>query len=239
MSRILSFTLMAVLVILFADLNAAEEGANLKMAENIIWLGHDGFLIKGENASVCIDPYKVKVKDSYPPADIIIISHEHGDHMSPDDIAKFVGEKTVIIAAKDAAEKLKGAKALLPGEKIKIGDIDIEAVPAYNINKKFHTKESNKNGYIVTINGVRIYHAGDTDFIPEMKDIKCDIALLPVSGKYVMTAEEAVEAAKTIKPKIAIPMHYGSGVVGTIEDAKKFKEWLKGTGIEVVIKEKY
>jgi len=228
----------ATLAVLFAFsvLNAAEEGKEMKMAESIIWLGHDGFLIKLEKASICIDPYKVKVKDSYPPADIILITHEHGDHMSPDDIAKFAGEKTVIIAAKDAAEKLKGAKALLPGEKIKIGDVDIEAVPAYNTNKKFHTKESMKNGYIVTIDGVRIYHAGDTDFIPEMKDIKCDIALLPVSGKYVMTAEEAVEAAKAIKPKIAIPMHYGSGVVGTVEDAKKFSDGLKGTGIEVVIK---
>ena len=110
---------------------------------------------------------------------------------------------------------------MAPGESCKIDNIKIEAVASYNINKKFHPRANNWLGFIVTVNGVRIYHAGDTDYIPEMNNFKADIALLPVSGTYVMTADEAVQAALDIKPQVAIPMHFGS-IVGDLSDAESF-----------------
>ena len=123
-----------------------------------------------------------------------------------------------------------------PGDRLSVKGLEVEAVPAYNLNKDFHPKDAGMLGFVVNIGGVRLYHAGDTDFIPEMKGIKTDVALLPVSGTYVMTADEAVEAALTIKPKVAIPMHYGA-IVGDKNDAEHFRDQLAGR-IEVVILEK-
>jgi L-ascorbate metabolism protein UlaG (beta-lactamase superfamily) len=109
-----------------------------------------------------------------------------------------------------------------PGESLTVAGMRIEAVPAYNVNKNFHPKANGWLGFIVEIEGVRVYHAGDTDFIPEMHGFNADIALLPVSGTYVMTADEAVDAALAIEPSIVIPMHYGS-IVGGEHDALKLK----------------
>lgn len=199
------------------------------MINNIHWLGHDTFKITGDKV-IYTDPFKVKKQDR---ADIILITHEHRDHCSPDDVKMLQGPDTVIVAPADCAAKLKGnIKIVKPGDKIDVSGIRIEAVPSYNTNKQFHTKDRGWVGYIVTVSGERIYLAGDTDYIPEMANFKADIALLPVSGTYVMTAEEAVHAALDIKPKIAIPMHYGS-IVGTGDDAKKFAEALKG---KIVVK---
>ncbi len=203
------------------------------MIENIHWLGHATFKIVTEDKIIYIDPFQLKKKDQ---ADIILITHEHFDHCSPEDVEKIQKPDTVIVTTSDCALKLSGEiKKVKPGDKINVKGIEIEAVPAYNTNKKFHPKENNWVGYIINIKGTKIYHAGDTDKIPEMKDFKnIDIALLPVSGTYVMTAEEAAEAATIINPKIAVPMHYGS-IVGSEKDAKKFADLLKGK-IEVVIK---
>ncbi len=114
-----------------------------------------------------------------------------------------------------------------PGDTINIDDVKIEAVAAYNTNKDFHPQQNNWLGFIVTVEGVRIYHAGDTDLIPEMNTFSADIALLPVSGTYVMTADEAIDAAKQIKPQIAVPMHYDA-IVGTAQDALAFQKGLEG-----------
>lgn len=188
------------------------------------WLGHDTFKIEGEKV-IYTDPFQVTKKDT---ADIILITHDHRDHCSPEDIKKVQGPDTIIVATSDCAGKLSGdVRTMKPGDRITVGGVDIEAVPAYNTNKQFHLKESEWVGYIFTMNGQRIYLAGDTDHIPEMKTMDADIAFLPVSGTYVMTAEEAVRAALDIKPKIAIPMHYNS-IVGTEEDAERFAEGLKG-----------
>ena len=194
------------------------------MLENITWLGHAGFKLKGEKI-VYIDPFKIKDTE---PADIIIVTHEHFDHLSPEDIRKIQTGKTIIVTTPDCYSKVSGnIKTIRPGQTLNVDGIKIEAVPAYNSNKHFHPKANGWIGVIVTINGKRIYHAGDTDNIPEMANLKSiDVALLPVSGTYVMTAEEAADAANKIMPKVVVPMHYGS-IVGTSADAEKFRRLCK------------
>jgi L-ascorbate metabolism protein UlaG (beta-lactamase superfamily) len=229
---LLNIFLFAILIIPFSG---KAEGEDTAMIENIHWLGHDTFKITGEKI-IYTDPFRIKKKDT---ADIILITHEHHDHCSPEDVKKIQGTDTVIIATQDCAVKLSGnIKKIKPGDKLSVSGIDIEAVPAYNTNKQFHTKDKNWVGYIFTVKGQRIYIAGDTDYIPEMKTFSTiDIALLPVSGTYVMTAVEAVKAALDIKPKIAIPMHYGA-IVGSEDDAKKFAEGLKGKiGVKILKEE--
>jgi len=197
----------------------------------VSWLGHDSFKIKN-GKTVIIDPFKIR--SSSEKADILLVSHEHFDHLSIDDIKKVASDKTTVVAAASCKNELsklkfKEIRIVHPGDKVQLDDVTIEAVPAYNLNKfrepgkVFHPKEDAKVGYIVTMKGVRVYHAGDTDVIPEMKNFKTDLALLPVSGTYVMTPNEAAEAAKIIGPKLAIPMHYGA-IVGSEEDAEKFKQ---------------
>jgi len=208
----------------------------------ISWLGHDGFKIKNAK-TVYVDPYEIKGGEE---ADILLISHNHEDHCSPEDVKKIVSEKTTIITTAESKRKLSKTKAkeilvAKPGQKILIDDVSIETVPAYNVNKfrspghPFHPKENEMLGFIVTMNGVRIYHAGDTDLIPEMERFNVDVACLPVSGTYVMTAEEAVESTRHIKLKVAIPMHYGS-IVGDDRDAERFKT-LASCEVRVLSKE--
>ncbi len=206
------------------------------MAENIFWLGHDSFRLKGEKV-VYIDPWKLNADAEK--ADLILVTHDHHDHFSADDIAKISKSETVVVAPKVVADKLGGKPTVVkPGDKISAAGVAIEVVPAYNPNKQFHPKSAGHVGYIVTLNGKRIYHSGDTDLIPEMATLKADIALLPVSGTYVMNATEAAEAAKAIKPGLAIPMHWGDPtVVGTRADAEEFKR-LAGVPVEILEKVK-
>ena len=186
------------------------------------WLGHDGFKIKNSKI-IYIDPFKIKQDEK---ADLILITHEHYDHLSLEDINKIYSNNTIIIASEICKNNLnfKNIKFVKPEDKLKIDNIEIEAVYSYNINKQFHPKKDLRVGYILTINNTRIYHAGDTDLIPEMHNLKnIDIALLPVSGTYVMDVNEAVEVVKIIKPKIAVPMHWGS-IIASRKEAEEFKE---------------
>jgi L-ascorbate metabolism protein UlaG (beta-lactamase superfamily) len=208
-------------------------------------LNHDTFRVAGTKV-VYTDPFKLTHRDE---ADIVLLSHEHFDHFSVEDLEKVLAPGTTIVASPLCEEGLKKVRAkekrfLDPGGKLtvgtpKSGEVHIEAVPAYNINKfrepgkPFHPKENKGLGFIFELDGTKVYYAGDTDFIPEMKNFRCDVALLPVSGTYVMTAEEAAEAAAAIKPQIAVPMHYGA-IVGSDADAKKFKSLVKGCQVELV-----
>jgi len=201
---------------------------------NIEWLHHACFRISRENKTIIYtDPYKIK--NNYNDADLILITHDHYDHLEIESIKKLINDKTVLVAPKDCQNLLKefkNEKTLVSPNEIKIiKDITIKTVPSYNINKfngngtAFHPKEKGNVGYIFIVDNVRIYIAGDTDEIPEMESFKTDVALLPVSGIYVMTPKEAAEAALKINPKIAIPMHYGSGI-GTEKEAHEFKRLL-------------
>ena len=198
------------------------------------WLGHDSFRLDGE-AVIYFDPWKLK--GGLPQADLVLVSHEHHDHCSPDDVEKVSGPGTVVLAGGAAAAQLPAARAVRPGDRLTVAGIDVEAVRAYNVNKfrspgvPFHPREAGHVGYVVTVGGVRLYFVGDSDHIPEMADIACDVALLPVSGTYVMTAEEAVDAAQTLAPQVVVPMHFGSGI-GTAGDGDRFAQLYGG---EVVV----
>ncbi|HOO89458.1 MAG TPA: MBL fold metallo-hydrolase [Syntrophales bacterium] len=189
------------------------------MVNNIFWLGHSSVRIDGEKV-IYIDPWKLKdVKE----ADIILVSHSHHDHLSVEDIKKIQKNDTIIITTPDCTDGLTGdIRVVKPGDVVQIGEISVEAVPSYNVDKAFHPKENNWLGFVVTVGGKRIYYCGDTDLIPEMESIEADIMLVPVGGTYTMTAEEAARAVNMIKPKIAIPIHYDD-IVGTEDDAKRFK----------------
>jgi len=208
----------------------------------IFWLGHDSFRIEGTKR-VYIDPYQLK---GGPTADVILVTHEHFDHLSLEDIRKIASPQTVIVASppcKDQLSTLNVAKIVTvkPNETVEVQGVKVRAVPAYNLTKfrepgvPFHPKNQNHVGFILTLDGVSVYHAGDTDAVDEMKDVEVDIALLPVSGTYVMTAQEAAEAAKRLKAKVIIPMHYGA-IVGSEKDAEEFKKLAPGE-VQILKKE--
>lgn len=211
-----------------------------QMVEKIHWLGQATVKIRAGGKVIYVDPYQIKMTDE---ADMALITHPHQDHLSLDDVARVVKEKTIFVAPKDAAEKLKGKFAnqvivSFPGMKTNVKGVEIEAVPAYNVVKaKFHPKGNGWVGYVLKVEGVRIYHAGDTERIPEMKDIACDIALLPLGQTYTMNSvEEAAEAALDVKARLVIPIHYGL-YEGKASDAEEFKKLLEGK-VTVAIKPK-
>jgi len=208
------------------------------------WLGHDGFRISDGSKTIYIDPFQLsKAQHNKNDADIVFISHNHFDHLSMDDLKHVIGKKTSIVAAKECLEQLKATgaaeiKGVGPGDRVIVKGVPVEAIAAYNTNKKFHPKADNKVGFVFTISNLRIYHTGDADDIPEMSIAKPDVALVPVSGTYVMTAEEAAKAVnEKIRPKkLVIPMHYGS-IVGSEKDATTFSQLVTVCPIQVLDRE--
>jgi L-ascorbate metabolism protein UlaG (beta-lactamase superfamily) len=210
----------------------------------IKWYGHDTFTLSYNNLTVCIDPYQLEQKIN---ADIILVSHNHFDHLSNDDLQKISTEKTTIIAAKECLGQIKAKNnqviGIEPGEEKTAFGIKIRAVPAYNLdkinpqtNQPFHPKQDKKVGFIITINNSTFYHAGDSDYIPEMNGLAPDVFFVPVSGTYVMTAKEAASSVLGVKPKLAIPMHYGS-IVGNKDDAESFKKLVSTCQVQIPTKE--
>ena len=227
-------------VVIASPAFAAVQMPATSYLQGLSWLGHASFRWSRAGKTIYLDPWKLSSEPH--DADLVLITHPHFDHLDPADIAKVSGPKTEVVTVAECAAKLKEAgffgtvRVVKPGEKVVAQGVSIEVVPAYNTDKNFHLKESGWAGFIVELDGVRLYHAGDTDFIPEMKEIKTDVALLPVSGTYCMTAEQAAEAAKAINPKVAVPMHYGS-IVGTAADAERFRELCGSLIVEILEKQ--
>ena len=192
------------------------------MGTTLQWLGHASFKICYENAVIYVDPWKLK--DSPQDASLVLVSHSHYDHYSPEDIAKISGAETKLIASADVVTKEKNGEMILNGLTVDLGSVRVSGVAAYNPNKQFHPKANNWVGFVIEVGSKRIYYAGDTDLTDEMKSLKeIDVALLPVGGTYTMDATEAAEATKYIKSKIAIPYHWGD-IVGGRADAEAFAD---------------
>jgi L-ascorbate metabolism protein UlaG (beta-lactamase superfamily) len=214
----------------------------------IKYLGHSGFFIHN-GKKIAIDPYNIP-ENFGEKADLILVTHSHYDHCSIKDMQKLAQKGAVIVVPADAQSKITkiedvNMQVIEPGDELDFGDVKVGAIPAYNVGKDFHTKADGWVGYIAKMGNIIVYHAGDSDKIPEMqklsgygKDGNEFVALLPVSGQFAMTAEEAAEAAAMIKPTIAIPMHYGAGVAGTIEDAERFVKLCTANGIRAEILER-
>ncbi len=215
---------------------------------NLEWLGHAAFKITTPEKVLFLDPYQLTTEKEK--ADIILITHSHYDHCSLQDIEKIVKDGTIVVCTADSQSKIarinKKIKIELvePGVEITIDSLKIKTIEAYNPNKKFHPKSEGWVGYIIQIDNVVIYHAGDTDLIKEMEKLtgyskkgNIFVTLLPVGGTYTMNAEEAAKAASIIKPTLAIPMHYGS-IVGSRNDAEKFVKLCEEQGIKAQILEK-
>ncbi len=199
----------------------------------ITWLGHASFMIKVDDTIIYTDPYSGEYSIK---ADIILISHEHYDHFAKDKISSIRVDTTKMFGPRKVSSELDGITSLNPGDERAVNGITIKAVSAYNTGKPFHPKGSGI-GFVIETKNKSIYFAGDTDLIPEMKQIKADITLLPVGGTYTMNAEEAAEAAGVIKPSLAVPMHYGS-VAGSVSDAEEFVRLCQERGIKAKILEK-
>ena len=214
-----------------------KQGDRPVLLQSLHWLGHDTFRID-RPATIYIDPWRLPPGSR--PADLILVSHHHHDHCSPEDVESIRREATIVVANATAAGKLRAPVRVLTAGKsialsipegialdprgIEAAGVTVEAVPAYNVDKKFHPRDEGHIGFILHLGGERLYFAGDTDLIPEMTGLACDVALLPVSGVYTMTAEEAARAAGVIRPRVVVPMHYGAGVAGSDDDAETFRK---------------
>jgi L-ascorbate metabolism protein UlaG (beta-lactamase superfamily) len=198
------------------------------MIENIHWLGHDSFRLDG-TTTVYIDPWKLPA--GLPPAGLILVTHEHFDHLSLPDIEALAGPDAVVVGPACVTAQLADRETITvaPGDSVEVRGVGLEAVPAYNLDKfrapgqPYHPREAGYVGYVIALDGVRYYHAGDTDAVPEMAGVHCDVALLPVGGTFTMTWDEAAAACDLLHATAAVPMHYGE-IVGDVGDAERFRD---------------
>ena len=218
------------IVLVLGFVMSCSKGGDIKMKEkeididsvvkNIHWLGHASVRINGSK-TIYVDPYELS--EDAEKADIILITHNHYDHLSVEDIKKIANDQTVVVIPASLLVSLKyEVNKVDIGQTITVKGVEIRAVPAYNIIKTFHPRSQGYVGYVFTLDGITYYHAGDTDHIPEMRGVKADVVFLPVGGTYTMDAAQAAEAVKDINPSLAIPIHWGS-IVGSKADAEKFK----------------
>lgn len=190
------------------------------MLEHIHWLGHASVRLDFDK-TIYVDPWRLD--PTAPKADLVLITHDHHDHFSPDDIAIIEKEGTSYVTIEAVASRLRGdVRTVRPGDSITVQGVGVQVVPAYNVDKQFHPKSAGHVGFLLETGGHTIYIAGDTDFTPEMREVRADAVLLPVGGRYTMSADEAAQAANFIRPRLAIPLHYGT-IVGSSADASRFK----------------
>ena len=201
------------------------------MINNIELFTQSSIRIRGSFGIVCFDPFRMKEEPK--DADYILITHDHMDHFSPEDLKKTAGENCILIVpqkleaqAKKEAGFVKEIRTVEPARSYEIEGLRFETVPAYNTLKPFHQRSAGWVGYILEADGQRIYVAGDTDAVKEARAVKCDIAMVPVGGTFTMNAKKAAELVNEIRPAVAIPTHYG-GIVGSREDAKEFAALVK------------
>jgi L-ascorbate metabolism protein UlaG (beta-lactamase superfamily) len=205
------------------------------MLDRFTWFKQAAFLWRGEGINVYIDPWGLTLDD---PADVIFITHAHGDHFSPDDLARIQKDSTKLVAPADVARELSGdVTPVGPRDAIEVAGIKVQAVPAYSVVEhrlETHPKANRWVGYILELDGHTYYHAGDTDHAPELSDIRADVAMLPIGGDpYVMDPTEAAGLAKAISPEIAVPMHYGF-VIGTVGDGERFRREASPVRVEIL-----
>lgn len=212
------------------------------MTDNIKVFKQNHIRINAGGKVIHVDPFMADTESR--DADFVLITHDHYDHFSPEDINKVAKKDAVLIVpmsmrhkAEDVAELPYRVALVKPGKKYEIYGLRFETVPAYNIGKPFHPKTAGWVGYVIDAEGERIYIAGDTDATDDAKAVKCDTAIVPVGGTYTMNAEEAARLVHAVKPKVAIPVHYG-GIVGKKDDGEKFARAV-GEGTDVVLKIKF
>jgi L-ascorbate metabolism protein UlaG (beta-lactamase superfamily) len=207
-----------------------------KKFPKIHWLGHSSLRIETSFGTMLVDPWKL---DEGVKADFVLITHSHFDHLSVDDIKRALPTGKSVVAPPDCLTDLQqeyDCHPISPGMNVEFENFNVTATPAYNPKKDFHPRNNNWVGYIIDADDTRIYVAGDTDLIPEMEKINADIVILPVGGTYTMDINEAAKAVKLIKPKIAIPIHYGD-IVGKAEDGQKFARLLPEIRVEILTPE--
>jgi L-ascorbate metabolism protein UlaG (beta-lactamase superfamily) len=192
------------------------------MGIRLEWLGHASFRISHDDTVIYIDPWKIKGEPAA--ADVVLISHGHYDHYSSKDITRVSNANTRLVASSDVINKENVGQVLSPGKILEMEGFNVSGIASYNPEKQFHPKSNNWLGFIIEIESKCIYYAGDTDLTDEMKTLtNIDTALLPVGGTYTMNAEQAAQAAEFIRPRLAIPYHWGD-IVGDNKDAGKFAE---------------
>ncbi len=210
------------------------------MTNQITVFIHSSIRIHSDSGNIYIDPFNIS--ESYHDADYILITHDHYDHFSPEDIEKVSGKESILVVPEKMAQKAKEVahivgriETVVPGEHRKVCGLELETVPAYNNLKPFHPRSAGWVGYILTLDNQRIYIAGDTDLTNENRQVRCDVALVPIGGTYTMNAKEAADLINEIRPEVAIPTHYGS-IVGKTEDADIFSSLVKPpVRVEIII----
>ena len=197
---------------------------------NITVYTQNSIRIDSSIGKIYIDPFRMN--EAPKDADYILVTHDHFDHFNPEDIPKVSKDDAILVVPENMKEKAKDVSGVVgktvtikPGESLMVGKLSIETIPSYNIGKPFHPKEAGWVGYILNVDGKRIFIAGDTDATDEAKKVKCYTAIVPIGGKYTMDAKEAAELVNIIRPATAIPVHFG-GVVGSPEDADVFAKFV-------------
>ena len=209
-----------------------------KLLESITLNTHASVRIEWDGEVYYVDPYQIA--DEPHDAGFILLTHDHFDHFEPASMEKLMSEYTLIVCPESMQDAVMEAfpeadlLTVVPGEFYEDGPLEVDTVPAYNVDKDFHPEENGWVGYIFHLGDFRVYVAGDTDDTDEARDVSADVALVPIGGTYTMSPEEAAELINEMAPEVVIPYHYGS-VAGSPDDADKFAA-LVDAGTQVVIK---